>query len=84
MGLIWPGNIHLTQVLWRPTTHVGCGMASKTKGDGGGTCHAQVCRYARPGNCNMDDYKTSDNDWWRTPMLEDESICTPTCPPDGC
>lgn len=58
-GLIWPGNIHLTQVLWRPTTHVGCAMASRSKSGGeGGTCATQVCRYARPANCNMDDYKT--------------------------
>ena len=44
----WPKNGHLTQVLWRGSKYVGCGEASKPR-DGGGMCHAQVCRYTRPG-----------------------------------
>jgi hypothetical protein len=43
----WPKNAHLTQALWRATTHVGCDAASKSWKDG--MCHVQVCRYARPG-----------------------------------
>jgi hypothetical protein len=42
-----PKNSHLTQVLWRSTKFVGCAEASKSMGKG--TCHTQVCRYARPG-----------------------------------
>ena len=37
----WPGNGHLTQVLWRASKYVGCGEASKPR-NGGGMCHAQV------------------------------------------
>ena len=44
----YPANGHLTQVLWRPSKYVGCAEASKPR-NGGGMCHAQVCRYARPG-----------------------------------
>ena len=37
---------HFTQVVWRATHYVGCGVAS-------GRCgHVQVCRYIKPGNCN--------------------------------
>ena len=37
---------HFTQVVWRATHYVGCGVAS-------GRCgHIQVCRYIKPGNCN--------------------------------
>ena len=43
----YPANGHLTQVLWRPSKYVGCAEASAP--DGGGLCHVQVCRYARPG-----------------------------------
>jgi hypothetical protein len=43
----WPKNAHLTQALWRASTHVGCDVASKSWNDG--MCHVQVCRYARPG-----------------------------------
>lgn len=44
----YPDNAHLTQVLWRGTTYVGCDEASKSR-SGGGMCYIQVCRYARPG-----------------------------------
>eukprot|EP00571_Detonula_confervacea_P016091 CAMPEP_0172310254 /NCGR_PEP_ID=MMETSP1058-20130122/11375_1 /TAXON_ID=83371 /ORGANISM="Detonula confervacea, Strain CCMP 353" /LENGTH=369 /DNA_ID=CAMNT_0013023031 /DNA_START=8 /DNA_END=1117 /DNA_ORIENTATION=- len=74
----WPGNGHLTQVLWRPSKYVGCAEAVS------GSCHTQVCRYARPGNCNMNKYKTNKDDWWLKPMLMDDSPCSPKCPPDGC
>ena len=79
----WPINVHLTQVLWRPTDVVGCAEASKPMDDGG-TCHYAVCRYAKPGNCNMNNYMDNSDDWWMTPMLMDDSICAPMCHPDDC
>eukprot|EP00584_Thalassiosira_punctigera_P019946 CAMPEP_0172571812 /NCGR_PEP_ID=MMETSP1067-20121228/132666_1 /TAXON_ID=265564 ORGANISM="Thalassiosira punctigera, Strain Tpunct2005C2" /NCGR_SAMPLE_ID=MMETSP1067 /ASSEMBLY_ACC=CAM_ASM_000444 /LENGTH=387 /DNA_ID=CAMNT_0013364225 /DNA_START=182 /DNA_END=1345 /DNA_ORIENTATION=- len=78
----YPANGHLTQVLWRATKYVGCGDASWPYN--GGTCHAQVCRYSRPGNCNMNSFKSNKNDWWLTPMLMTESPCDRECSPDGC
>ena len=83
LGQPWPINVHLTQVLWRATTHVGCAEASKPMDDGG-TCHFAVCRYAKPGNCNMNSYMDNSDNWWMTPMLMDDSICAPMCHPDDC
>jgi len=60
----YPDNGHLTQVLWRATKWVGCADARS------GDYHVQVCRYTRPGNCNMADYNT-----WLEPMLADWSPC---------
>lgn len=62
------GKLHYTQVLWRGTTHVGCGVAEKDMGNGY-TCHMQVCRYQKPGNCgtNASNYKAK--------MLADSSGC---------
>ena len=80
--LIWPGNIHLTQVLWRATTHVGCARDSKLDSVFL-TSHSYVCRYARPGNCNMI-VEPDNDDWWLPIVLKDESPCTPACPSDGC
>ncbi|KAL3758400.1 hypothetical protein ACHAWU_008736 [Discostella pseudostelligera] len=82
-GLPYPDNAHLTQALWRATKYVGCDEASKAR-SGGGMCYIQVCRYARPGNCNMAAYKDGSSDWWAEPMLADDSPCSPACPPDGC
>jgi len=79
----YPKNSHLTQVLWRASKYVGCAEASKPK-DGGGMCHVQVCRYARPGNCNMNKYMSADADWWIKPVMMDESPCGSSCPPEGC
>jgi len=78
----YPDNGHLTQVLWRATKWVGCADASRPYD--GGRCHTQVCRYARPGNCNMSKYESKRNEWWIQPMLMDESPCGDECPPDGC
>lgn len=41
-----PGQVcgHYTQVVWRSTTHVGCGMATC------GTAEVWVCNYTPPGN----------------------------------
>jgi hypothetical protein len=69
-----PNNLHLSQVLWRSSTYVGCGMASRKYGSGG-MCHTQVCRYARPGNCAMGQYNN-----WQTPTFADDSRCTPAEP----
>jgi hypothetical protein len=45
-----PENGHLTQVLWRSTTYVGCAdVVKRMKKDK--FCHIQVCRYARVGKC---------------------------------
>ena len=52
----YPQNGHLTQVLWRSSENVGCGEASKPI-SGGGMCHVQVCRYARPGRGALPSYK---------------------------
>jgi hypothetical protein len=41
-------------------------------------CQIQVCRYARPGNCNISKYNS-----YKIPMLMDESPCPPLCPPGG-
>jgi len=72
-NLNFPANGHLTQVLWRATEWVGCADAHS------GNTHVQVCRYARPGNCNMANYNT-----WLEPMLMDESPCGATCHPRDC
>jgi len=81
----YPENGHFTQVLWRATAYVGCADASQPR-RGGGMCHTQVCRYAKPGNCNMSKYKeeSSREEWWLEPMLMDDSPCGRACPPDGC
>lgn len=44
----------------------------------------KVCRYARPGNCNVGRYITGDKMWWLDPVMQDTSPCGPACPPDGC
>jgi hypothetical protein len=72
----WPASGHMTQVLWRATTHVGCGEAVKTM-SGGKTCRIQVCRYARPGNCDMGSHKDGSNNWWKKPVFADYSGCSP-------
>lgn len=77
MGRPYGANGHFTQVGWRATKYVGCGMASKTFGSGS-TCNIQVCRYIKPGNCNVN----SEN--WYSNMLADESWCDPQCPLGGC
>ena len=40
------------QVLWRATAYVGCADASQPR-RGGGMCHTQVCRYAKPGETQL-------------------------------
>lgn len=48
IGLPYPSNGHLTQVLWRASKHVGCGES--VRDFRGGVCRVQVCRYSRAGN----------------------------------
>ena len=78
VGLSPPDNLHLTQVLWRPTKYVGCAEAVREY-DNGKTCHVQVCRYTKMGNCNLGKYSD-----WMVPMLLDDSQCGLECPPEGC
>eukprot|EP00568_Trieres_chinensis_P018000 CAMPEP_0183327354 /NCGR_PEP_ID=MMETSP0160_2-20130417/83718_1 /TAXON_ID=2839 ORGANISM="Odontella Sinensis, Strain Grunow 1884" /NCGR_SAMPLE_ID=MMETSP0160_2 /ASSEMBLY_ACC=CAM_ASM_000250 /LENGTH=392 /DNA_ID=CAMNT_0025495479 /DNA_START=135 /DNA_END=1316 /DNA_ORIENTATION=+ len=59
----YPVNGHFTQVIWRSTEYLGCGEASKDMGNGM-SCHIQVCRYLRPGNCN------ADNRNWEEKMIK--------------
>jgi len=74
------GNSHFRQVVWRATEYVGCGQASKAHAFSAftGYCHVMVCRYLRPGNCDL----TSDN--WEEKTYADTSPCGPTCPSEGC
>lgn len=44
----WPHNAHFTQALWKTSNYVGCAESTKAMSNGG-TCHVQVCRYARSG-----------------------------------
>jgi hypothetical protein len=86
-GLPWARNGHLTNVLWRATNYVGCAEAEKSYVVNGKTqwCRAQVCRYAKPGNCSMGKYRLANgNIDWETPMLMDDSPCGPECPPEEC
>lgn len=79
----YPANAHLTQALWRSSKYLGCGEATKPFGTRG-TCHVQVCRYARAGNCNMKHFNASYGDNWIEPMMESDSKCGPNCAPEGC
>lgn len=77
LGLPYGQNNHLTQVVFRSSRYVGCAVASKQLNDGS-NCFIHVCRYVSPGNCNM--FQSN----WRQRTLDDEVMCTPKCPPDGC
>ena len=76
---------------WRATKYVGCAEASSTYPVQVGentvmrTCRAQVCRYAKAGNCGMSRYKDENGVVdWKIPMLLDDTRCKPDCPPEGC
>mmetsp|Transcript_30534 Transcript_30534/g.46252 ORF Transcript_30534/g.46252 Transcript_30534/m.46252 type:complete len:321 (+) Transcript_30534:737-1699(+) len=45
---------HAAQVVFRSTNYLGCGTAEKQHDRG--TCHIQVCRYVRAGNCFLEPY----------------------------
>ena len=69
-------NGHYTAVGWRATKYLGC--ASGTKLYNGGQCFVEVCRYVKPGNCNI----LADS--WQKSMLAEDSPCGDECPPEGC
>jgi Cysteine-rich secretory protein family len=69
-------NGHYTAVGWRATKYFGC--ANGKKDHGTGECFIEVCRYVKPGNCNVN----ADN--WKAKMLADDSPCGPECPAEGC
>ena len=75
--LEYPHNAHLTQVIWYSTTYVGCGESKKSMGNSE-TCRIQVCRYTRPGNCNVKDGK------WKLEAFKDVTGCGEQCPKEGC
>ena len=70
-------NGHATQVVYRSSRYVGCGIAEKAM-NRGGKCFIQVCRYLAPGNCGID----ANN--WVAKTLSDKVECGPACPPEGC
>jgi pathogenesis-related protein 1 len=47
---------HFTQVLWRMTSYVGCGIARCAS-----NTPIYVCQYLRPGNCNGYDYQSTNS-----------------------
>lgn len=61
-------NGHYTQVAWKATKYVGCGMAIKSV-DADNDCAIEACRYLKPGNCNVD----ANN--WLSKMILDDSPC---------
>jgi len=72
----YPKNAHYTQVVWRSTQYVGCGESVRTSGNQ--MCRVQVCRYTRPGNCNVK------NGQWQQEAWKDETGCGRSCPSEGC
>lgn len=78
MGLPFGENLHFSQVIWRGTSYVGCGIASKQLGGNQGACFIQMCRYLAPGNCNVDASNLIPQ------AMQDTSPCDPQCPSEGC
>jgi len=68
----------LSQVMWRSSRYLGCSDKRKTKADGT-TCYVHVCRYIRPGNCNLMGYES-----WLDGALDDQTSCGRLCPEEGC
>ncbi|KAK1744463.1 hypothetical protein QTG54_004996 [Skeletonema marinoi] len=66
----------------------GCTEASTIVDSGdhrGMTCHVQVCRYAKAGNCDMSLFNDGSNEWWMDAVMNDTpSRCGDECPPEGC
>lgn len=72
----YPSNAHYTQVIWRATQYTGCGESVRQYGNQ--FCRVQVCRYTRPGNCNVR------NKNWRAEAFKDDTGCGRACPGEGC
>lgn len=72
----YPRNAHMTQVVWRATQYIGCGESVRQYGNQ--FCRTQVCRYIRPGNCNVR------NKNWRAEAWKDDTGCGGACPNGGC
>ena len=68
----------LSQVMWRGSRYLGCSSKRKTQPDGN-TCYVSVCRYLRPGNCNLMGYES-----WLDGALDDQTSCGRLCPEEGC
>ena len=66
------------QIMWRATRYVGCAFNITQMDTDGQYCHVAVCKYARPGNCNVN------NETWLNQTLADYSKCDPPCPTEGC
>ena len=73
----YPDVQTMTQIAWRSTRYVGC-ASGFVKNDENKYCYAAVCRYLRPGNCNI----SGDN--WLEKTLDDRSNCGDACPEEGC
>ena len=78
----WARNGHLVNVVWRPAEYVGCAESEISwRNDKGKdmTCHRVVCRYAKPGNCAMSNFKdpsTGKVDW-EAAAMQDDSLRSP-------
>ena len=68
----------LSQVMWRGSRYLGCSNKMRKMTDGT-TCYASVCRYLRPGNCNLMGYES-----WLDGALDDQTSCGRLCPEEGC
>jgi len=65
-------HAHFTQVVWRGTSKIGCGHATKQDG----ACSIQVCRYAEPGNCGVGDYGNNiPASEWQESTFADKTSC---------
>ncbi|EJK50926.1 hypothetical protein THAOC_29961 [Thalassiosira oceanica] len=67
----YPDNFTMTAAVWM---WIGC-AESTGMDDEGFFCHATVCQYSRPGNCNV---RSFDN--WLDAVLDDGSMCGAVCP----
>ena len=52
LATLTPGTAHFTQLVWKGTTRLGCGVTTDCGGVRGASAQANfvVCRYAPPGN----------------------------------
>jgi hypothetical protein len=62
------GKSTFSQVIWRATKWIGCGVASKN------SCNYYVCHYVAPGNCNVNSTNAIEK------AMADTSPCEPLVP----